>query len=201
LSKIKQKAELLHRAIQLYNDGYKVVSISRELNIHVSTVRRWLRSAGVMAKTSRYDKNKKVEEDEALQKAFEEEDIEVKNEAEEKLEECIKTHDEKVQETKDIEELAEAQSSPAEQYQAYMAASGIQLLKQSLKNIKHARTIKDLDVLDQMIRRNLNIDKKTGVAGSMHIDISILNGSKKDSPKVQDVKIIDVETLEEKNDG
>lgn len=199
MSKIKQKAELLHRAIQLYNDGYKVVSISRELNIHVTTVRRWLRSAGVMAKTSRYDKNQKVEEEEALQKAFEEEDIEVKNDAEEKLDACIKAHDEKIKETKDLEQLAEAQGTPAEQYQAYMAASSIQVLKRSLKNIKDARTIKDLDTLDQIIRRNLNLDKKSNAAGSMHIDISILNGSKK--KQVKDAKIIDVDSLDDKEEG
>ena len=199
MSKIKQKAELFHRAIQLYNDGYKVVSISRELNIHVTTVRRWLRSAGVMAKTSRYDKNQKVEEEEALQKAFEEEDIEVKNDAEEKLDACIKAHDEKLKETKDLEQLAEAQGTPAEQYQAYMAASSIQVLKRSLKNIKDARTIKDLDTLDQIIRRNLNLDKKSNTAGSMHIDISILNGSKKE--QVKDAKIIDVDSLDDKEEG
>lgn len=199
MSKIKQKAELLHRAIQLYNDGYKVVSISRELNIHVTTVRRWLRSAGVMAKTSRYDKNQKVEEEEALQKAFEEEDLEVKNDAEEKLDACIKAHDEKIKETKDLEQLAEAQGTPAEQYQAYMAASSIQVLKRSLKNIKDARTIKDLDTLDQIIRRNLNLDKKSNAAGSMHIDISILNGSKK--KQVKDAKIIDVDALDDKEEG
>lgn len=197
MSKINQKAELLHRAVQLYNDGYKLVSISRELNLHVSTVRRWLRSAGIVPKSSRYDKNKKVDESGALQKALGkklEKDLPDQNEAEMKLAESIDTHDARIKETKDIDELAEAQASPADQYQAYMAASAIRLMRDNIKNLRGPRTIKDMDILDNIIRRSLNIDKKNGTSGSMHIDISILNGSK--TNKINTKKVIDVETLD-----
>ena len=197
MSKINQKAELLHRAVQLYNEGYKLVSISRELNLHVTTVRRWLRSAGIKPKSSRYDKNKKVDESGALQKALGEKlekDLPDQNEAEMKLAESIETHDARLKETKDIEELAEAQASPADQYQAYMAASAIRLMRDNIKNLRGPRTIKDMDILDNIIRRSLNIDKKNNTAGSMHIDISILNGPKNN--KTNNKKVIDVEALE-----
>ena len=46
----------------------------------------------------------------------------------------------------------------------------------------HARTVKEMSELDQMIRRNLGLNPRggSGSAGSVQIDISILNNTKAD---------------------
>ena len=65
-----------------------------------------------------------------------------------------------------------------------------QKLKIQKKNLNHIFT---------KYNKNLNLDKKSNTAGSMHIDISILNGSKKE--QVKDAKIIDVDSLDDKEEG
>jgi hypothetical protein len=77
-------------------------------------------------------------------------------------------------------EVAENQSSPADKYQAYVAASAIKMLRDNLINVRGPRTIRELSELDQLIRRNLGLNPKggSGGAGSLTIDVSILNNSR-----------------------
>ncbi len=78
-------------------------------------------------------------------------------------------------------EIAQSQSSPAEKYQSYVAASAIKLLRDSMKNLRGPRTVKELSELDQLIRRNLGLNARTaGGSGKLQIDISILNNAKAD---------------------
>ena len=78
-------------------------------------------------------------------------------------------------------DIAEAQSTPADKYQHYIAAAGIKILRDSIKNLKGPKTVRELSELDQLIRRNLGLNAKSGGGQSkMHIDISILNNSKAD---------------------
>ncbi len=181
MAKITKKAELLKRAIELFNENYKLVSISRELNIHQSTLRRWFRDEGVKAKKSPYEDNEPT-------------DVEIK------LDESLARHDERVKEDETITQVADSQASPADQYQNYVAASSIKLLRDSVKNIRGPRTVKELSELDQLIRRNLGLNARNGDgSGSMQIDISILNNTKKiedKNPKVVSKKVIDVEPLD-----
>ena len=80
-----------------------------------------------------------------------------------------------------LSEIAEAQNSPADKYQHYIAAAGIKLLRDSMKTLRGPRTIREMSELDQLIRRNLGLNAKTGGGNSkMQIDISILNNSKAD---------------------
>lgn len=175
MAKITKKAELLKRAIELYNQDYKLVSISRELNIHQSTLRRWFRDEGVKAKKSPHEPNEPT-------------DIEIR------LDKSIAHHDERIKEDKTIAEIADAQASPADQYQNYVASSSIKLLRDSIKNIRGPRTVKELSELDQLIRRNLGLNARNGDgSGSMQIDISILNNTKKAGDK-KIKKVIDVES-------
>lgn len=37
------------KAIELYNEGYQLVNICKELDIHSSTLRRWFRKEGIGA--------------------------------------------------------------------------------------------------------------------------------------------------------
>ena len=126
---------------------------------------------------------------------------------EDKLDEAVeeetklKTHDARLTEDKDLLELAQAQSSPGEKYQAYVAATAVKLLRDSVKNLRGPRTVKELSELDQLIRRNLGLDNRGG-SGKVQIDISILNNTKADKGKgavdIDSKKVIDVKPLEDK---
>jgi len=76
-------------------------------------------------------------------------------------------------------EVAENQSTPADKYQAYVAASAMKILRDNLLNIRGPRTIREMSELDQLIRRNLGLNAKSGGgSSSLTIDISVLNNSK-----------------------
>ena len=66
-----------------------------------------------------------------------------------------------------------------------------------MKGIRAPRTIREMSELDQLIRRNLGLNAKTGGGSSkMQIDISILNNSKADKGggAIRQKKTIDAET-------
>jgi len=199
LSKVSKKEELLQRAVALYKQDYKLISISRELDVHTSTLRRWLRNAGYGAKKNPHGANPVNEEKkdaDPLQDALEEKlDEAVKEETQ------LKAHDARIAEDKDLLELAQAQSSPGEKYQSYVAATAVKLMRDSVKNLRGPRTIKELSELDQIIRRNLGLDNRGG-SGKVQIDISILNNTKADKGKgavdIGSKKVIDVDPLEDK---
>ena len=103
-------------------------------------------------------------------------------------------------------EVAAAQSSPAEKYQCYIAAAGIKLLRDSIKNLRGPKTVKELSELDQLIRRNMGLNAKTaGGGGKLQIDISILNNAKADrgkgAVKINPKKVIEVSPIDENEDG
>jgi DNA-binding CsgD family transcriptional regulator len=97
-------------------------------------------------------------------------------------------YDARIQEKADIALAADSNMTPAERYAAYIAAQGIRMIRDAIPNIRVPTTVKDLEVLDGIIRRNLGLDKKGG-GGALKIDVNILNNSKA-SPKgaVIDVK-------------
>ena len=98
-------------------------------------------------------------------------------------------------------EIAESQSSPAEKYQSYISAAGIKLLRDSIKNLRGPKTVRELSELDQLIRRNLGLNAKTaGGSGRVQIDLTILNNTKADRGKgavnIKEGEIIDAEETE-----
>ena len=201
MSAKSKKSELLGRAIELYNQDYKLTSISKELDIHPSTLRRWLRAEGIDPKTNPHGSNPRPEDADPLQTAVE------KN-LENATQETIKVakHDARKTEDEVMLEIAEAQTTPADKYQSYVAAAGIKLLRDSMKNLRGPRTVKELSELDQLIRRNLGLNARTGGGSSkMQIDISILNDAKADrgngAVKVTPKKIIEVEAFEDNKEN
>ena len=201
MSAKSKKSELLGRAIELYNQDYKLTSISKELDIHPSTLRRWLRAEGIDPKTNPHGSNPRPEDADPLQTAVE------KN-LENATQETIKVakHDARKKDDEVILEIAEAQTTPADKYQSYVAAAGIKLLRDSMKNLRGPRTVKELSELDQLIRRNLGLNARTGGGSSkMQIDISILNDAKADrgngAVKVTPKKIIEVEAFEDNKEN
>ena len=202
-----KKSKLLKPALEMYAQQYKLVTIAKELGINVSTLRRWLRDAGAQPKKDPHGSNPSLKEDEPeeeestdpLQKTLD-------DNLEGKTDEAIRVAkmEARVEEDKNLMDVAQSQSSPADKYQSYIAAASIKLLRDSIKNLRGPRTVKELSELDQLIRRNLGLNAKTaGGSGKLQIDISILNNAKADRgngavkiEKIDEDKIIDVDPNE-----
>jgi len=195
-----KKSKLLKHALEMYEQQYKLVTIAKELGINTSTLRRWLRDAGAKPKKDPHAINPPLKEEEEKKEKKDPLQETLDDNLEGKTDEAIKVAkmEARIEEDKNLMEIAESQSSPAEKYQSYMAASAIKLLRDSIKNLRGPRTVKELSELDQLIRRNLGLNAKTsGGSGKLQIDISILNNAKADrgkgAVKVKDNKIIDVD--------
>jgi transposase-like protein len=194
--------EDVQRALQLYKQDYKLTNIADELGISTSTLRRWLRKAGFGPKTDSYGSNPDTKKEQSADPIQETLDDDLNKKTKEAIN--IAKREARSEEEKDILEISEAQTSPAEKYQTYVAAAGMRLLRDSMKNLRPPRTIRELDQLDQMIRRNLGLnEKKGGGVGKMQIDISILNNARADKGKgaikTNQDDIIDVEPEETKD--
>jgi transposase-like protein len=181
IDQIKQeRSELRKRAIDLYQNNYMVTSIAKNLGVASTTVHKWLREAGVR-KHTKFDPFAAVEPDPSAEvdplAATLEEDLKHKTGEAVRL----AKHDAVLEEDKSLLEIAESQSSPADKYQHYVAATGIKLMRDSMKNLRGPRTVRELSELDQLIRRNLGLNAKNGGGTSkMQIDISILNNTEAD---------------------
>jgi hypothetical protein len=167
IAKRRKEAEIKQRCFDLYAAGWKQVRIAEELNISVHRICRWLQKAN---KTI----NKTVE-DEPAPEPFEKNLGDVT--ASVVTDSRLNARDEEQQ---TLLEVAENQASPADKYQAYVAASAIKMLRDNLMNVRGPRTVRELSELDQLIRRNLGLNPKggSGSSGGLSIDISILNNAK-----------------------
>lgn len=156
------KAARTQRAIELYQQGVLKIRIAEQLNVSTDTVCRWLKNVIV---------DKPDSEAEPFAKNLEESTAAVVADAK------LAARD---MEQQALLEVAENQSSPADKYQAYVAASAIKMLRDNLINVRGPRTVRELSELDQLIRRNLGLNPKggSGGSGSLTIDVSILNNSK-----------------------
>ena len=186
----------------MYEQQYKLVTIAKELGINVSTLRRWLRDAGAKPKKDPHANNPSLEEEEEEVENKDPLQATLDDNLEGKTDEAIREAklEARIEEDKNLMDIAQSQSSPADKYQSYMAASAIKLLRDSIKNLRGPRTVKELSELDQLIRRNLGLNAKTaGGSGKLQIDISILNNAKADrgdgAVKVNKNNIIDVKTI------
>lgn len=197
MAKITKKQELLARAVELYNQDYTLISISRELDIHTSTLRRWLREQGVASRVTGSSPSSKTDDPDPLNTA-----LTKKMQEATKEERKLDSHDARIKEDESIMEVSDSQASPAEKYQTYVASTAIKILRDSVKNLRGPKTVKEWDILDQLIRRNLGLNARNGGgAGKVQIDISILNNTKADrgsgSLKATPSKVIDIDPIDE----
>jgi len=200
---------LLQRALELYAKDYKIMAIARELGVHAGTVRRWFKRIGLPPRRRAGTPLPKQVQDIVQYVDDTDEDAEdLKDNLDNYTGDAIRLAKQEARTVEDEQmmEIAESQSSPADKYQHYIAAAGIKLLRDSMKNLKGPKSVRELSELDQLIRRNLGLNSKSGGgASSMRIDISILNNSKTDrgngTISKMKSKIIDVdvepETLSE----
>lgn len=173
----KSKDSLQQRALAMYKADWKTVSIAKELGVHPGTVRRWFKKMGIPAKKNGLHPPAEVNEvkQDDLAEAI---DHQLDSTTDEAI--LRASHDARTEEDEAILEIAERQSTPADKYQHYAAATGIKLMRDSVKNLRPAKTVRELSELDQFIRRNLGLNAKSGGSSKMQIDISILNNTKAD---------------------
>jgi len=178
---INSKQEIQERAVELYNLDWKTSSIAKELGVHAGTVRRWFKKRGIPARKNGLVMAEKTEEPKTSPDKLAED---IEQNLENMTDEAVlrAKHDARIEEDQTMMEIAESQSSPADKYQHYVAAAGIKLLRDSMNNLKGPKNVRELSELDQLIRRNLGLNSKTGGGASskMQIDISILNNKKAD---------------------
>jgi hypothetical protein len=193
---------LLQRALELYAKDYKIMAIARELGVHAGTVRRWFKRIGLPPKRRAGTPLPKQVRDLVQYVDDTDADAEdLKDNLDNYTGDAIRLAKQEARTVEDEQmmEIAEAQSSPADKYQHYIAAAGIKLLRDSMKNLKGPKSVRELSELDQLIRRNLGLNSKNGGgASNMRIDISILNNSKTDrgngtiskmKPEIIDVEV------------
>ena len=177
----QERSELKKRAIELYKNDYMVTSIAKNLSVGPTTVHKWLREAGIK-KEKRFDNFASMggdPDDEPIDPLADTLEEDLKHKTGEAVR--LAKHDAVLEEDKSLLEIAESQSSPADKYQHYVAATGIKLMRDSMKNLRGPRTVRELSELDQLIRRNLGLNAKNGGGTSkMQIDISILNNTEAD---------------------
>ena len=195
-------------ALRLNKEGYSNSAIGQHIGVHRNTIRKWLKKHGVDPKMNGSVADGKVLNNLIHNTKIKDEHIDsdkdqLKEDIEEHFNETMSSAivEERFRASKQedvtLNEIAEAQNSPADKYQHYIAAAGIKLLRDSMKTLRGPRTIREMSELDQLIRRNLGLNSKTGGGTSkMQIDISILNNSKADKGggAIRQKKTIDAET-------
>jgi hypothetical protein len=195
------KRALKERAIHMNNADWSHAAIARELQLHPTTIQRWLRDAGAPPKKSRTEANVPLGTPEidpigkAIAAGF-------KGTAEDlgKIAKVVAQEEEHAE----IEAQAHEATSPVDQYQSYVAAQGMRLLRDGIKQVRPPRTIAELDQLDRIVRRSMGLDGKEGKGGGggvLRIDLTLLNnpiasphgGNVEPAPAYQ----VDVQALEE----
>tara|TARA_R100000700_G_C3161881_1_gene137763 strand:- start:269 stop:871 length:603 start_codon:yes stop_codon:yes gene_type:complete len=187
--------EIVQEALRLNAEGMTNAAIGRRLGVHQGTVRRWFKKLGLPPKKAGFKLPNKEADKDTLKEDLEVHLSEMTREAATEAKLAASKEEDKI-----LAEIAESQNSPADKYQHYVAAAGIKLLRDSMINIKGPKTVREMSELDQLIRRNLGLNAKTGGGASrMQIDISILNNSNADKgegslDKMKGKTVIDVDS-------
>tara|TARA_Y100000592_G_scaffold99995_1_gene178128 strand:- start:1051 stop:1653 length:603 start_codon:yes stop_codon:yes gene_type:complete len=187
--------EIVQEALRLNAAGMTNAAIGRRLGVHQGTVRRWFKKLGLPPKKAGFKLPNKEADKDTLKEDLEVHLSEMTREAATEAKLAASKEEDKI-----LAEIAESQNSPADKYQHYVAAAGIKLLRDSMINIKGPKTVREMSELDQLIRRNLGLNAKTGGGASrMQIDISILNNSNADKgegslDKMKGKTVIDVDS-------
>lgn len=169
LKKAEKAAAQRVLARHLYNEGKTNKEIGDVIGVHEATVRKWFRADKLPSGVGRKLRVQAIREKRALA--------------------------ERPPPPEAIVELnPEQQVSPADRYQHFVASEGMRIMQDALPSLQKPRNVKELGELDQIIRRNLGLNAKTGGSngGRLAIDISILSGKKTNPNKT----IIDVEADE-----
>lgn len=208
-SKKTRKAILIERAVKYCEAGWLTSDIANELGVNSSTIRRWLKPKGLVGLAGNpRSKNSKIKKGLLVQAAEDAVPVYTNEDVPGTVEDTLKVakHDARLAEDAQIAGVAEAHDDPRLAYKNFMVNMGMKKMRDGLMNMPPPRTIKEAEVLDQIIRRNGDMDpKRGGSGGGTTIDISILNNphtaltpggvlikAKKVSSKTSSPKMIEV---------
>lgn len=178
-SKKTRKAILVERAVKYSEAGWLTSDIANELGVDSSTIRRWLRPHGLVGRVGNARSKKTLEMKGLLPREVDDAAPVYKNEdVPGTVEDTLKVakHDARLAEDAQIAGVADAHEDPKLAYKSFMVNMGMKKMRDGLMNMPPPRNIKEAEVLDQIIRRNADMDPKRGSgSGGTTIDISILN--------------------------
>lgn len=188
----KLKAREIKYAKEMFAQGVSRSQIAKQLGRSRVTIGKWVKDEPDPNKLRQLEEEKAATEDLA-QKELENTTGAVVGDIEHEM------IDARTEEEQALLEMAKEQSTPADQYQAYIASKSIKLLRDSFAAVRPPRTIAELDRLDQIVRRSMGLNAKGlggGGSGSqtLQIDINLLNNHKATLPTGQ---VIDAETTDE----
>jgi hypothetical protein len=158
--KIHENA-IKRKAIKLFGLGHSAVALAKELGVSAPTIRRWAENEGV-AKGCMSPALITQNED----------DFQIPLEAD--TSNPIVRILQKQELEKKTTAIANATSSPAEQYQTLVAARGIEMLRAAFNNPPVVKNMRDLKTLTEVVNGALGIGGKSGVGGRLAIDLNIL---------------------------
>jgi hypothetical protein len=150
------------KALKLWRDGHKTASISRAVGVSVATITRWAREAKAVRRGSveelvdDTDFVLPIEKDESIPL--------VRIQESEKRDAVLAT-------------AVQTAATPADQYNAFVAAKGTEILQQALNSgVLVPKTYSDIQKLDAMIRDSLGLNNKKGggIGGRISIDLKVL---------------------------
>ena len=140
-------------ALRLNKEGYSNAAIGQHIGVHRNTIRKWLKKHGVAAKINgdivggrvldNLIHNTKVKDEHHKPDADKDQ---LKEDVEEHFNDTVSSAivEERFRASKEedvtLNEIAEAQNSPADKYQHYIAAAGIKLLRDSMKTLATPRS-------------------------------------------------------------
>lgn len=182
----RAKAARLKKGLKLLADGVQNKEIAKECGVHPNTVAVWKKKYNVQVEAL-------IPEEQEDTDVFEQK---MSKEAKAAIE-AIREKAQEEEQT-DIEELADSQASPQEQYQAYVAAQGIRLMRDGIKTMRPPRTVKEFSDLDTVVRRAMGLSTNPGSGGkggnAISIDVNILHNTKA-TKGGRDSVVIDAESV------
>lgn len=167
----------MQKAHDLYvHEGIAVIDIAVELGISRKTVGKYLTEMGVPPRSAGRPKGSTKQEFDPYNKFLQDAaDGKVQELAEKPSpEEVLHARE---NEKQSIVDAANKNMTPAEKYQAYIAGQGMRMMRDAIPHLKKPTNVKELEILDTVIRRNLGLGGK-GNGGKVKIDVNILNNSK-----------------------
>lgn len=154
------------KALKLWRDGHKTISIAKAVGVSTQTVTRWAREAKAVRRgkpeelVSDTDFILPIETDESIPL--------VKIQESEKRDHALAT-------------AIQTAATPADQYNAFVAAKGTEILQAALNSgAIIPKNVSDVQRLDSMIRESLGLAGKRGsggIGGRISIDLKVLQAS------------------------
>jgi len=189
----RERQRIRQRVCDLYvHDGMRIADIVVELNITRPTVHKYLKQAGLTGKRGEHKEPPALDVgavnalDNFLDAASKG-DVVFKEQSPVTPEDTLYARKE---EEVNITLAANENMSAGDRYNAYMAGQGMRMIRDAIPHLKKPTNVRELEVLDGIVRRSLGLGTGKGGNSKLSIDLTILNNNKA-SPKGA---VVDIES-------